>query len=251
MGAARASATAVAAVVLGVTAVLLVVTWSASIGPGAVLTGEGLATHRVTPTPTPTDSVSGSIGRPPDPRRRERSDAQPVVGAVLLVLALGLVAGVALGVGLILRRLVAEVLARRRPALHPQALPFPVLDPGDRVRHELAEDADEQRAALLEGSPRNAVVACWHRFELQAADAGLSRRPSETSAEFTLRALDLVQADPGAVLRFAEIYREARFSDHPLDEDTRAAAVAALEEIHAGLRAGLAGSPAPDTGGPR
>jgi hypothetical protein len=250
MGAARASTTAVAAVVLGVAAVLLVVTWSASIGPGAVLTGEGPATHRSSPTPTPTDSVSGSLGHPPEPRRRERSGAQPVVGAVLLVLALGLISAVALGVGLVLRRLVAEVLARRRPAPRAPDLPFPVLDAGDRVRHELEEDADDQRAALLEGSPRNAVVECWHRFEQQAAAAGLTRRPSETSAEFTLRALDLVRADEGAVLRFAEIYREARFSDHPLGEETRAAAVAALDEIHAGLRAGLA-SQARHPGGPR
>ena len=47
--------------------------------------------------------------------------------------------------------------------------------------------------------PRNAIVACWDRFEEHAERAGLARRPWETSSEFTLRLLDLVSADRGAV----------------------------------------------------
>jgi hypothetical protein len=102
---------------------------------------------------------------------------------------------------------------------------------------EISRDAAEQRRLLLEGSPRNAIVECWHRFEEQAADAGLERHAWETSSEFTLRMLDLVAADSSAVAELAVLYREARFSTHPLDEGTRARAVADLDAIHAGLLA--------------
>ena len=49
--------------------------------------------------------------------------------------------------------------------------------------------------------------------------------------------LEAVDADSSAVSRLAALYREARFSDHELTEEHRAAAVAALEAIHAGLTA--------------
>ena len=60
-----------------------------------------------------------------------------------------------------------------------------------------------QRAALAGGTPRNAVVECWHRFETAAAAAGLERQDWETSSEYTIRVLDLVDADPAAVSRLA------------------------------------------------
>ena len=90
-----------------------------------------------------------------------------------------------------------------------------------RLAEEIARDAAEQRRVLMEGSPRNAIVECWHRFEQQAAGAGLDRHPWETSSEFTLRMLDLVAADTGAVAELAVLYREARFSD-PLPRRGRA-----------------------------
>ena len=44
-----------------------------------------------------------------------------------------------------------------------------------------------------------------------------------------------------AIARLAERYREARFSEHEVTEAHRAVAVAALDEIHASLRAPLRG----------
>jgi hypothetical protein len=128
-----------------------------------------------------------------------------------------------------------------------------VLD-ADRLRQAVVRGAAAQRAALFAGTPRNAVVECWHRFEQQAADAGLARHPAETSSEFILRALELVHVDSGAVLRFAALYREARFSDHPVGEDRRAEAVAILDRIHDDLRTGTTGATgpaAPGRGGAR
>ena len=128
--------------------------------------------------------------------------------------------------------------ARRRPEPPPEEVEFDVLEGPRRLAEEITRDAAEQRRVLLEGSPRNAIVECWHRFEQQAAEAGLERHPWETSSEFTLRMLDLVAADSGAVAELAVLYREARFSTHSLDEAARERAVADLDAIHAGLLAG-------------
>ena len=96
-------------------------------------------------------------------------------------------------------------------------------------------DADEQDALLRDGDARNAIVATWHRFEVQGERAGVPRRPSETSSEYALRILDLAEADTGPVRRLAELYREARFSDHEITEEHRAEALAALAGIRRSL----------------
>ena len=49
---------------------------------------------------------------------------------------------------------------------------------------------------------------------------------------WTVRVLDLVDADQPAVSRLGALYREARFSEHALTEEHRAEAVAALDAIH-------------------
>ena len=112
-----------------------------------------------------------------------------------------------------------------------------MLDAATQVSEVIEDDAVEQRVELEEGGePRNAIVACWHRFELQATRGGVRRKPWQTTSEFVLGVLDLVGADRGAVGRLADLYREARFSDHPMTDEHRRAALEALEEIHRSLR---------------
>jgi Domain of unknown function (DUF4129) len=122
----------------------------------------------------------------------------------------------------------------RRPR-RPEAVEFDALDD---VADAVSADADAQRSALQRGAPRNAIVECWLRLESTVVDAGVPRYPSDTSAEFTQRALATVSVDPDAIADLAALYREARFSDHPMDEDSRRAAIAALDAVHAGLRPG-------------
>ena len=88
-----------------------------------------------------------------------------------------------------------------------------------------------QRELLTSGSPRNAIVACWHRFEEQASLVGVRRRQWETSSEFTLRVLDRVSADTSAVTTLAELYRDARHSRHEITEANRDAALEAFDII--------------------
>jgi hypothetical protein len=239
MGASRAPVTAVAAVVGGVLLVAVLVTWAASIGPSGVLTGEGPEALRLTPTET-TDGTP--FGEPEDPQKRLArefaGEDHPVIRAIAAVLELAALLAVLYGLFRLGRWAWQNFDARRRPPPPPEEVEFDVLEGPRRLAEEITRDAEEQRRVLMEGSPRNAIVECWHRFEVQAAGAGLERHPWETSSEFTLRMLDLVAADSHAVAELAILYREARFSTHSVDEATRARAVADLDAIHAGLLAG-------------
>jgi hypothetical protein len=51
-----------------------------------------------------------------------------------------------------------------------------------------------------------------------------------------VRVLATHHVDPVAIARLAALYREARFSDHPMGEDARRAAIDALDDVHDGLR---------------
>jgi hypothetical protein len=240
MGASRAPVTAVAAVVGGVLLVAVLVTWAASIGPSGVLTGEGPEAQRLTPTET-TSLEEPTGGSPEDVKQRlaeKYAGDHPILRAIAFLVEIAALL-VFLYVLFRLGRWAWETWdARRRPPPPPEAVEFDVLEGPRRLVEEITRDAAEQRRILTEGTPRNAIVECWHRFEQQAAGAGLERHPWETSSEFTLRMLDLVAADSHAVAELAVLYREARFSTHSLDEAARDRAVADLDAIHAGLLAG-------------
>jgi hypothetical protein len=238
VGEKRAAVTAVAAVLGGVVLLLVLVTWAASIGPSGVLTGEGPEPVRTTMTETTEPAEVESRLRLEEQDRleeRHRGD-RPLLRALALVLEV--VGGIAvlLVVFLGARRAWRAWDARRRPPLEPAEVDFDPLAARSVVQEQMTADADVQRDLLRGGSPRNGIVECWHRFEVQAAASGLSRRPWETSSEFTLRMLDLVGADTRAVGRLAALYREARFSRHPLTEADRDEAAAALDELHAELQ---------------
>ena len=235
---ARAGTTAVTAV-LGATGLLLVlVTWAASIGPDRVVSGGHI--ERVAPTPT-TASANPYGWNPLQGIRGDHRGDTPgwlgVVAFALEVLTLSVVLFLVVRLLDKLRRMRVRRIRRRRGDGRPQRVDFEVLGSAAQVAEAMAGDADEQRAELaLEGEPRNAIVAVWHRFEQQAVRAGVERRAWQTTAEFVLGVLDRVGADRGAVSRLADLYREARFSDHSMTEEHRRAALAALDEIHAGLR---------------
>lgn len=237
MGAGRASTAAVAAVIGAVLATTLLVAWGSSVGPAGVLNGDGPSWHRASPSESPTAHTTPQGDRRPGHHQETASDGEhPLLRA--LVAIVGAAAAVALLLGLTrLGRVTLERRRRRRRGpTQPGEVPFDVIETPQRMVEQLAGDATHQRELLLGGTPRNGIVACWHRFEQQAAAAGIVREEWETSAEFTLRVLDLVEADSGQVARLAALYREARFSDHPVEERARAAALAALDAIHASLQ---------------
>lgn len=114
------------------------------------------------------------------------------------------------------------------------------LDPP--VGNEVTLDETAQFDALAHGEPRNAIVACWLRLEDDVAAAGWPRQPAETSAEYTSRVLAAAGLDREAVHALAALYREARFSSHPLGEADRDRAATALRTVHESLVAASAPS---------
>ena len=228
-GARRAAVLAVVGVTLLVT---LLVTWAASIGPGSVLEGKGADLITFTGAPTPTESsktpMADVLEDPPPP-----PEDPPLILMIIAVVFEGIVV-VLLLIGLYFggRALFRLRFHRAEPEAE---LAFDVLEPPRRMAEVIAQDGAEQRRLLLSGDPRNGIVAAWDRFEVQATRAGVPPHPWETAAEHTLRILDLVDADQGAVSALAALFREARFSEHEVTEDARQQAVTALDRIHATL----------------
>jgi hypothetical protein len=226
--------------VLAATGLLLVlVTWAASIGPDRVVSGGHLSPAQPT-SPTSTVTVRSSADEDPFDRPREHREPPAWQDALAFVLEL-LTLGVALYLFVrLLGRLEQawrQHRRRRRRGPPEEDVEFEVVGSARQVTEAIAEDAEEQRTLLeVTGEPRNAIVACWHRFELQAERAGAQRRVWQTTSEFVLGALDLVGADRGAVSELAELYREARFSDHPMTDVHRRRALEALDAIHHSLR---------------
>ena len=227
----QAGRQAVVAVVGSTLLVTLLVLWAASIGPGQVLEGEGPG-RIVLDTPTTSDTLPTGTPSAADERRSEPGDPPlllRLIAVALQVAALGI-----LLLGLVLAgRWLWGLRIRRR--VHNPEVEFDVIEVPERVAEAVMHDAAEQRLLLLSGTPRNAIVACWNRFEVQAAAAGVPRHLWETSSEYTLRILDLARADAHAVAELAELFREARFSEHELGEEARQRAVTLLDEIHASL----------------
>lgn len=226
-----------AAVVATALLVVVLAAWAASIGPSDVLTGPGpsrAGTPSLEQTPS-RDTGDLTPGEDQQPDHGTPGWVRTVaflidVAAALLVLFL-----LARYVG---KPLLSWGIGRRRRLRRGRGggaddADFTVLQPAEAVAQEMLKDAEGQRQELAgAGTPRNAVVACWHRFETQAAAAGVARHPWETSSEYTMRVLDLVDAHQPAVSRLGRLYREARFSEHELTEEHRQQALDALDAIH-------------------
>ena len=225
----RRAALVAPAVCVGV----VVLAWAATTGPVAVLSPSG-RTLTFEPAPTITASVTEPTMGGVDPRELARSieqthDLSWLGDLIAWALVLGVLALVVWG----LRVAVRNRWRRAAAPVEADAEPLPEV----RAAAALVEDAARRMAALADGDPRNGIVRCWVRLEEAVADAGLPRDAHETSAEFTVRVLHVLDLDPHAIGELAGLYREARFSEHPLTEDARGAARDALTRLQDDLAA--------------
>lgn len=176
----------------------------------------------------PSDTVAPPLVSEPDGEPLELPEWAAAILRVLLV-ALAIAATIAL----------ANAGWQRRPRVrwHRRSTGDGEFDLLPDVAAAVVDEAARQRTALEGGTPRNAIVRCWLRLEHDVAAAGLRRHPSQTSAEFTEEVLARYSVDPAAIRSLAALYREARFSRHPLDESARRAALDALDGLHRALGA--------------
>jgi hypothetical protein len=227
MGADRSALTAVG--VVAVLLVALVATTSGGLGP----VGVPHLSSQNSGTPPPQQSTGGSSpggstsqAAPPNGSSQTRFRL-PTVSQFVLILVL---AAIALTVIVSLR----VAFARRRvlPPARGRASPLreePALE--EETPDSLQTLLGDQLVALDTGSPRNAIVAAWVKLEEYAAGHGLPGDPADTPAEFVARALAAYDLDRGVIERFADLYREARFSTHAMEERHRDEARVCLEQL--------------------
>lgn len=157
-------------------------------------------------------------GLPTLPEEAETSYEPTVSWIPLVVVAVLVVAAV-----------MAYVVAERRSSR------------GRRSEHELAEQLahvlddtlDDLRA---EADPRRAIVAAYARLERVLAANGAPRLASETADEYLPRVLHDLDIDPVAIGRLADLYREAKFSQHEVGPAMKEQAIGALEHVRDELR---------------
>lgn len=221
-----------AASVAVLVACLVAVAWVTTASPTPLL-------HRPQASQGPSEPASSSA--PPDgqqspapprdyPEERRLSRAADLYLYIILVLfALALLPVVWVG----WRR------SRGRAVLPAQETVAPLPNDDDvEVARTVAESARSGVDRLAEGSARNAIVRCWLELEDAVATAGVPQSPAQTSTELTERVLARLLVDDTAIVMLADLYREARFSEHQLTEDHRRRAVAALRRLLADLPAG-------------
>jgi flagellar basal body-associated protein FliL len=124
----------------------------------------------------------------------------------------------------------AYVLAarRRRPQAESDAAA------AEDLADVLDDTLDDLRA---EPDPRRAVIAAYARLERALGSVGYSRSRSETAEEYVARILGLLEIDSGAIRRLTDLFTQAKFSHHQIDEDMKTRAIDALVEVRDGLRA--------------
>jgi hypothetical protein len=129
------------------------------------------------------------------------------------------------GVGL------AVVALRRRGTLGDEPI-----DDGDDEPSETAALAGAVAAAEVEldshgDDTRAAIIAAYTAMERQLVAGGTARHASDTPTDFLLRAMAASRVSRGSATRLTELFREARFSTHPMPLTARADAARALARV--------------------
>ena len=101
-----------------------------------------------------------------------------------------------------------------------------------------ALDAGLEELSDTDRDPRRAVIACWVRLEQAAAAAGTQRHPGDSPTDLVGRLLREQQVDAGVLAALLEVYRQARYATHTVDDQMRVQARSALQRLRADLGAG-------------
>jgi hypothetical protein len=130
-------------------------------------------------------------------------------------------------------------LPKRRRARQRDAAPDQPTPAAEDLAGHLAQAVDAGLDTLGEGPVEDAVIRCWLVMRDAAIATGVVPRPSDTPEEFVRRVLASSQVHAAPLRDLADLYREARFSAHPMTEAHRTAARSALESVRADLQAGV------------
>lgn len=96
--------------------------------------------------------------------------------------------------------------------------------------------AEVLRAMLADPDPRTAVIGAYARLLVALDEVGFPRRAEEAPHEHLWRSLGPLGVRRPPVHRLAELFVRARFTPHPITDEHRHAAIAALADAVADLR---------------
>ena len=189
------------------------------------------------PEYVPPDATESSTPKPrpgqPDSEPRERPAAHPdLIGyfyAATGVFLFALVAG--------------SIVAMRRPPRSPSSTEEPEAGPrpiGPDGAESLARAAEFGLAEVEDPArdPRAAIIACYAAMERE-----LARMPEivpqdfDTASEVLARAVDHHALQPDSATQLVDLFDEARFSPHVMNEGHREIAVQVLQRVLAELEA--------------
>jgi hypothetical protein len=181
----------------------------------------------------PTSVPSATAGSPAPPP--EAASGLPGWAGTLALVLLGVAAAVMLVV--VIWALVRDQLRRRARRAGRRG---PLRHDQPRTAEELvaALDAGIEELSAADGDPRRAVIACWVRLEQAAAAAGTPRHPGDSPTDLVGRLLAEQQVDAQVLAALLEVYRQARYATHTVDDQMRRQARSALERLRADLGAG-------------
>ncbi|NEA60003.1 DUF4129 domain-containing protein [Streptomyces sp. SID13666] len=218
-------------------AALLLLTAATAVVPVAVL-----LSHRSNPAGTeprtdqslPTETASG----PPvteAPTQPPSSTGQATAGSSFDLFHLLLVVGAVLAAVVVVVALVRWL----RWYLAGKAGPGLQLIPGspDTAESALAGAVDSGRRALHGEDARAAVIACYAAMETTLARSGIARLESDSPTDLLHRAVAGGTLTGTAAGDLTQLFREARYSSHPMDDGHLRRAGTALDTIAAQLAA--------------
>jgi hypothetical protein len=222
--------------------------WWPLVAVGALLTFAGVAAAMSSPAVTPVPLPTAEGGAPslppggPPPSFSPEPSAGPLaqstlpgwISTVAAALCALLTAAILLP---LLWMLLRNVISIRSGSLPVEGSDTDTARPREDVVAAL--DAGLEELSDTDRDPRRAVIACWVRLERAAAEAGTPRRAGDTSTDLVLRLLSGHRVDRRVLDQFAEIYREARYATHPVEEHMRIEAQTALRYLRNELTAGV------------
>ena len=197
--------------------------------------------QRISPAAEP--SIEAAPLLPPTPLETPGGEPAPGAGAPAgLPDWVGTVALVVLAVaGLVLVALVVWAIVRDRARRGSRGTrPAPaVAEPRTAEDLVAALDASLEELSDADRDPRRAVIACWVRLEQAAAAAGTRRHAGDSPTDLVGRLLREQRVDAGVLAALLEVYRQARYATHTVDDQMRRQARTALERLRADLGAGV------------
>jgi hypothetical protein len=143
---------------------------------------------------------------------------------------------------LVLLAVAAVVAIRRRGRAVPRPAwagdgPAPTTAPTGPESLALAAERGLAEMEDLSREPREAIIACYAAMERALADApGAMPQDSDTPSEVLARAVEHHAIHPGSANELVDLFAEARFSVHVMNEGHREAAVRALQVVLAEVR---------------